>query len=262
LGYWGDRARPAIHLFLVPNALEPQWLQRGARQRKSGSLRGSRPSTAGAGAQSVPMCWIGSPPALRGRVPAGGGQRGWVEDLVPSWCIWLHRGALRLRRLTGAGGRQRGFRLCRRWRALAAAGCVPVFQQPSTMAWLTVSILLPRPSDRLRDTRSRSGRRIEAAVADPSRLPLPQPARLKALLETCSEPRRCARRCSGLDGDRMPIGTAILLGSALLCAQLPCGDCGWNAGPGAAKALACLGARKWWPSPHRVGLKRLSPSGD
>ena len=34
LGYWGDRA-PRNPLFLVPNALEPQWLQRGARCCKS-----------------------------------------------------------------------------------------------------------------------------------------------------------------------------------------------------------------------------------
>ena len=30
LGYWGDRA-PRNPLWLVPNALEPQWLERGAR---------------------------------------------------------------------------------------------------------------------------------------------------------------------------------------------------------------------------------------
>ena len=33
LGYWGDRA-PRNPLFLVPNALEPQWIDRGARQSR------------------------------------------------------------------------------------------------------------------------------------------------------------------------------------------------------------------------------------
>ena len=34
LGYWGDRA-PRNPLFWVPNALEPQWLERGARSSSS-----------------------------------------------------------------------------------------------------------------------------------------------------------------------------------------------------------------------------------
>ena len=38
LGYWGDRA-PRNPLFLVPNALDPQWLERGDRADASGRER-------------------------------------------------------------------------------------------------------------------------------------------------------------------------------------------------------------------------------
>ena len=77
LGYWGDRA-PRNPLALVPNALEPQWLQRGARsgrhQRPIDVLVQQRKSSAYVLKQLVP--------ALRLRGLTVEVQSGWVEDLV------------------------------------------------------------------------------------------------------------------------------------------------------------------------------------
>ena len=88
LGYWGDRA-PRNPLFLVPNALEASWLERGAR-----------PGTAAAsvlGAQQGPRRPIDVlvqqrknsayvlerlVPALRSRGLRVEVQSGWVDDLV------------------------------------------------------------------------------------------------------------------------------------------------------------------------------------
>jgi len=77
LGYWGNRA-PRQPLFLVPNALEPQWLERGARhsqgRRPIDVLVQQRKSSAYVLQQLVP--------ALRGRGLRVEVQSGWVEDLV------------------------------------------------------------------------------------------------------------------------------------------------------------------------------------
>ena len=78
LGYWGDRA-PRNPLFLLPNALEPQWLERGARQNASDSrpidvLVQQRKSSDYVLRQLVP--------ALRSRGIRVEVQSGWVEDLV------------------------------------------------------------------------------------------------------------------------------------------------------------------------------------
>jgi len=84
LGYWGDRA-PRSPLFLVPNALEPQWLERGAR-----------PGSAAAAAQPSPRpidvlvqqrkssAYVLQQlvPALRARGLRVEVQSGWVDDLV------------------------------------------------------------------------------------------------------------------------------------------------------------------------------------
>ena len=78
LGYWGDRA-PRNPLFLLPNALEPQWLERGARQSVSDMrpidvLVQQRKSSDYVLRQLVPAL------RLRGiRVEV---QSGWVDDLV------------------------------------------------------------------------------------------------------------------------------------------------------------------------------------
>jgi len=82
LGYWGDRA-PRHPLFLVPNALEPKWLERGARGRGDGAPSPRRPidvlvqqrkSSAYVLDQLVPELRRAG---LRVEV-----QSGWVDDLV------------------------------------------------------------------------------------------------------------------------------------------------------------------------------------
>ena len=84
LGYWGNRA-PRNPLFLVPNALEPQWLERGARPGAEGAspepvrrpidvLVQQRKSSSYVLKQLVP--------ALRARGLRVEVQSGWVDDLV------------------------------------------------------------------------------------------------------------------------------------------------------------------------------------
>jgi hypothetical protein len=77
LGYWGDRS-PRSPLFLVPNALEPQWLERGdrarARRRPIDVLVQRRKSSAYVLQTLVP--------ALRARGLEVVVQDGWVDDLV------------------------------------------------------------------------------------------------------------------------------------------------------------------------------------
>ncbi len=80
LGYWGDRA-PRNPLLLVPNALEPCWLERGARtggspgeRRPIDVLVQRRKTSAYVLEQLVP--------ALRARGLTVEVQSGWVEDLV------------------------------------------------------------------------------------------------------------------------------------------------------------------------------------
>ena len=87
LGYWGNRA-PRNPLFLVPNALEPHWLERGARPGNPVAAAGSsaaatrpidvlvqkRKSSAYVLRQLVP--------ALRARGLRVEVQSGWVDDLV------------------------------------------------------------------------------------------------------------------------------------------------------------------------------------
>ena len=78
LGYWGDRA-PRNPLFLLPNALEPQWLVRGSRQNVSkirpiDVLVQQRKSSDYVLRQLVP--------ALRSRGIRVEVQFGWVDDLV------------------------------------------------------------------------------------------------------------------------------------------------------------------------------------
>ncbi|MCT0198461.1 glycosyltransferase [Synechococcus sp. CS-1325] len=78
LGYWGDRA-PRNPLFLVPNALESQWLERGARhdlarRRPIDVLVQARKSSSYLLDQLVP--------ALRQRGLQVEVQQGWVNDLV------------------------------------------------------------------------------------------------------------------------------------------------------------------------------------
>ena len=82
LGYWGDRA-PRNPLFLVPNALEPQWLERGARPGTAAAATAARAidvlvqrrKSSGYVLQQLV-------PALRARGLRVEVQDGWVDDLV------------------------------------------------------------------------------------------------------------------------------------------------------------------------------------
>ena len=81
-GYWGDRA-PRNPLFLVPNALEPQWLERGARPIGPGAVRSKRPiDVLVQKRKSSPYVLERLVPALRQRGLTVEVQCGWVEDLV------------------------------------------------------------------------------------------------------------------------------------------------------------------------------------
>ena len=86
LGYWGDRA-PRNPLFLVPNALEAQWLERGARHGINGGSASANP-------QRRPIDVLVQQrknsryvldqlvPALRAQGLTVEVQAGWVDDLV------------------------------------------------------------------------------------------------------------------------------------------------------------------------------------
>ena len=78
MGYWGDRA-PRNPLFFLPNALEPQWFERGARHlaldsRSTDVLVQRRKSSDYVLSQLVPV--------LRARGLRVEVQDGWVDDLV------------------------------------------------------------------------------------------------------------------------------------------------------------------------------------
>jgi len=108
-GYWGDRA-PRIPFSLCPMPMEPQWLQRGARQPGIRSAAGSRRiDVLVAGAQEQWPYVLNRPRAC----PAGPGpaawrfQRGWVEESLSSCWQWLH--VVAHDPDTARAGRSRGF---------------------------------------------------------------------------------------------------------------------------------------------------------
>ena len=213
LGYWGDRA-PRNPLFLVPNALEPQWLQRGARQPDQVAA-GSRPiDVLVQERKSSAYVLDRLAPALRGRGLRVEVQRGWVEDLVElcngstvvlydSADYWRGRGV------------SEGFGLPP-LEALAC-GCVVFSSLNHALADSLDPSLLGHQIGC--GTLEADLERIEAAVADPAAW-LPQPARLEALLETCSEPvlrRRWQRALTAIDAH----WNRILLDQALALRSLP-----------------------------------------
>lgn len=83
LGYWGDRA-PRNPLFLVPNALEPQWFERGERLSTAPELlQPSRPvDVLIQQRKSSSYVLKQLVPALRKRGLRVEVQSGWVDDLV------------------------------------------------------------------------------------------------------------------------------------------------------------------------------------
>ena len=91
LGYWGDRC-PRNPLLLVPNAIEPGWLERGARgsaeRRSIDVLVQARKSSRYVLDQLVP--------ALRQQGLRVEVQSGWVDDLVDLFnrsCVYLYDSA-------------------------------------------------------------------------------------------------------------------------------------------------------------------------
>lgn len=90
LGYWGNRA-PRNPLFLVPNALEPQWLERGARPGRAGTVMSAETANTAARRpidvlvqqrKSSSYVLQQLVPALRARGLRVEVQSGWVDDLV------------------------------------------------------------------------------------------------------------------------------------------------------------------------------------
>jgi len=178
LGYWGDRS-PRSPLALVPNALEPMWLERGARQGRPGLRRPidvlvqRRKSSRYLLEQLVP--------ALRARGLRVEVQAGWVDDLVElfnSAAVVLYDSADYWR----GRGVSEGFGLPP-IEALAC-GCV-VF---SSLNHALADTLDPgRLGHQLgAGTLDADVERISAAVVEPAAW-RPEPQALEALLAACSE---------------------------------------------------------------------------
>jgi hypothetical protein len=182
LGYWGDRA-PRHPLFLVPNALEPKWLEQGARGRGDGAPSPRRPidvlvqqrkSSAYVLDQLVPELRRAG---LRVEV-----QSGWVDDLVDlfnSATVVLYDSADYWR----GRGVSEGFGLPP-LEALAC-GCV-VF---SSFNHALADSLEPGLVGHQIGCGTLAGdlERIRAAVARPADW-LPPADRLTSLLDACAEP--------------------------------------------------------------------------
>jgi hypothetical protein len=215
LGYWGDRA-PRNPLFLVPNALEPQWLVRGARGTPPGGaahpggasprrpidvLVQKRKSSRYLLEQLVPELRRAG---LRVEV-----QSGWVDDLVAlfnSATVVLYDSADYWR----GRGVSEGFGLPP-LEALAC-GCV-VF---SSLNHALAETLDPGVIGHQIAAGSLEGdlERITSAVAEPDAWRA-DPQALAALLEGCSERallERWRRALSAIDGhwDRLGAGASPL----------------------------------------------------
>jgi len=182
LGYWGDRA-PRNPLFLVPNALEPMWLERGDRgpggtatgpRRPIDVLVQKRKSSRYVLERLVPELRRAG---LRVEV-----QSGWVDDLVDlfnSATVVLYDSADYWR----GRGVSEGFGLPP-LEALAC-GCV-VF---SSLNHALADSLDPGLVGHQIGCGTLAGdvQRIRAAVADPDAWRAPR-ERLTPLLEACAEP--------------------------------------------------------------------------
>ena len=187
LGYWGDRA-PRNPLHLVPNALEPQWLERGARPGTAAAVPGARPiDVLVQERKSSAYVLERLVPALRARGLRVEVQSGWVDDLVDlfnSATVVLYDSAEYWR----GRGVSEGFGLPP-IEALAC-GCV-VF---SSLNHALADLLDPGHLGHQIGCGSLEAdlERIAAAVAQPERWRA-TPAALEALLSTCSEQSLLAR---------------------------------------------------------------------
>ena len=182
LGYWGDRA-PRNPLFLLPNALEPQWLERGARPSSKGISSERRPiDVLVQQRKSSPYVLNTLVPALRARGLKVEVQSGWVDDLVALFnraSVYIYDSAEYWR----GSGVSEGFGLPP-LEALAC-GCV-VF---SSFNHALSDLLTPGITAHQigQGSLENDVRRITAAVADPSAV-LPTIDVLDQLLEQSSEP--------------------------------------------------------------------------
>jgi hypothetical protein len=204
LGYWGDQA-PRSPLYLVPNALEPQWLERGGRgsdaRRPVDVLVQRRKCSAYVLRQLVP--------ALRARGLRVEVQSGWVDDLVDlfnSATVVLYDSADYWR----GRGVSEGFGLPP-IEALAC-GCVVFSSFNHALADLLDPGLVGHQLGA--GTLEADQERIAAAVAEPQAW-RPAPAALNALLESCREGALLERWSVALAGvndhwDRIHAGASPL----------------------------------------------------
>ena len=176
LGYWGDQA-PRSPLYLVPNALEPQWIERGAR----GSQEPRPIDVLVQRRKCSPYVLQQLVPALRARGLRVEVQIGWVDDLVDlfnSASVVLYDSADYWR----GRGVSEGFGLPP-IEALAC-GCVVFSSLNNALADLLDPGLVGHQLGA--GTLEADQERIAAAVAEPQAW-RPAPAALNALLESCRE---------------------------------------------------------------------------
>ena len=188
LGYWADRA-PRNPLFLVPNALEPQWIERGVRPGSAArSARSERPiDVLVQRRKSSPYVLNHLVPALQAQGLRVEMQSGWVDDLVALFNrskVYLYDSAEYWR----GRGVSEGFGLPP-LEALAC-GCV-VF---SSFNHALADMLTPGVTAHQigQGTLANDQARIAAAVANPHAW-LPDAATLDALLDEVTELRWCER---------------------------------------------------------------------
>ena len=188
LGYWGDRA-PRNPLFWVPNALEPQWLERGARPSSSNrDAVTERPiDVLVQKRKSSPYVLNQLVPALKDQGLRVEVQSGWVDDLVDLFnCskVYLYDSAEYWR----GHGVTEGFGLPP-LEALAC-GCVVFGSFNHALAdTLTPGVNAHQIGQ---GTLTNDLVRISAAVASPNQW-FPVPSTIEELLVDSSEARWCER---------------------------------------------------------------------
>jgi hypothetical protein len=198
LAYWGEKAS-RNPLFLVPNALQPKWLERGARPSQAGGsgLSGRRPIDVLVQRRKTSRYVLDQlVPALRCAGLKVELQSGWVDDLVDlfnSATVVLYDSADYWR----GRGVSEGFGLPP-LEALAC-GCVVFSSLNHALAdtldpgWVGHQIGF--------GSLAADVQRIVAAVRDPSAWQ-GDPIRLSALFQECSEPvllERWRRALEGID---------------------------------------------------------------
>ena len=182
LGYWGSRA-PRNPLFLLPNALDAQWLERGDRSNPAGGVeKRRRIDVLVQRRKSSDYVLNQLVPALRERGLTVEIQDGWIDDLVGlfnSSTVYLYDSADYWR----GRGVSEGFGLPP-IEALAC-GCI-VF---SSLNHALADLLDPGELGHQIGCGSLEAdvERICGAVVQPSAW-RPQPLQLQGLLHTCSEP--------------------------------------------------------------------------